>query len=311
MILNDCGSAIRSGSVVASFSNNDPSLTLRSQLDGHWSATWAPRTPQANSTVTVTAQQPEINVQGTVQVSGVVPDTVGVPALNVGPMVSSASYLGRPSPGELVAVFGSNLSDGLAVSAVLPLQTQLQGSLLIFGGRQMPLLYTSPLQVNAMVPYSIAPGITYQLIAQRGTRLSVPQEVTVASVEPAVFTTDSSVNGQGHIYINVSATQVRADSAMPAKAGDVLTIYCEGLGAVVPAIDAGAAVDRLTKTVNPVGVTIGGVPSTVLFAGLTPGFTGLYQVNVIVPNGIAPGNAVPVVLSIASVSSPSVTIAVQ
>jgi uncharacterized protein (TIGR03437 family) len=162
-----------------------------------------------------------------------------------------------------------------------------------------------------MVPYQIAPGITYQLIAQRGTRLSLPQDVSVAAVEPAVFTTDASVNGQGHIYINVNAAQVRADSAQPAKAGDVLTIYCEGLGAVVPAIDAGVAVNGLIKTVNPVGVTIGGVPSTVLFSGLTPGFTGLYQVNVIVPAGVAPGSAVPVVVSEASVSSPPVTIAVQ
>ena len=80
---------------------------------------------------------------------------------------------------------------------------------------------------------------------------------------------------------------------------------------MVPAIDAGVAVDRLTTTVNPVGVTIGGVPSNVLFSGLTPNFTGLYQVNVMVPAGLSPGDGVPVILSVAGVSSPPVTISVQ
>jgi uncharacterized protein (TIGR03437 family) len=163
-----------------------------------------------------------------------------------------------------------------------------------------------------MVPYSIVPGATYQLIAQRGTRLSVPQSVTVAAAEPAIFTTDSSGQGQGEIYDYVSATdQPLAGPAHPAKAGDVLIIYCGGLGAVVPAIDAGVAVDRLIQTVNPVGVTIGGVPSNVLFSGLTPNYTGLYQVNVMVPAGLSPGDGVPVVLSVAGVSSPAVTISVQ
>jgi uncharacterized protein (TIGR03437 family) len=80
---------------------------------------------------------------------------------------------------------------------------------------------------------------------------------------------------------------------------------------VTPSIGAGVAVDRLIQTANPVGVTIAGVPANVQFAGLTPNFTGLYQVNVVVPDGLAPGDALPVVLSVARVSSPPVTMAVR
>jgi uncharacterized protein (TIGR03437 family) len=72
-----------------------------------------------------------------------------------------------------------------------------------------------------------------------------------------------------------------------------------------------APVDTLSSTVVPVTVTIGGKAATVLFAGVTPGFTGLYQVNVAMPNGITPGNAVPLVLTQGENSSPAVNIAVR
>jgi uncharacterized protein (TIGR03437 family) len=59
------------------------------------------------------------------------------------------------------------------------------------------------------------------------------------------------------------------------------------------------------------GVTIGGVPAPVSFAGLAPGFVGLYQVNVQVPQGVAAGDAVPVVLSTGAIVSNAVTISVR
>jgi hypothetical protein len=66
-----------------------------------------------------------------------------------------------------------------------------------------------------------------------------------------------------------------------------------------------------SNTVNPVTVTIGGNPAQVLFAGLAPGYAGLYQVNVVVPEGVTPGANVPVILTTAAFSSPPVTVAVQ
>jgi uncharacterized protein (TIGR03437 family) len=60
-----------------------------------------------------------------------------------------------------------------------------------------------------------------------------------------------------------------------------------------------------------VTLTIGGVDAKVVFAGLTPGLTGLYQVNAVVPPGVAPGSQVPVALTIAGVGSPPVTMAVK
>jgi uncharacterized protein (TIGR03437 family) len=60
-----------------------------------------------------------------------------------------------------------------------------------------------------------------------------------------------------------------------------------------------------------VTLTIGGVNASIAFAGLTPGLTGLYQVNATVPPGITPGNQVPVVLSVDGAPGPPVTMAVK
>jgi uncharacterized protein (TIGR03437 family) len=259
--------------------------------------------------VTVTAQQPQTNLQGTVQVGGNVQDNPNIPAL--GALVNGASFapMARPSPGEIVSVFGINLADGIEFAPTLPLTTQLQGTLIAFGGRPLPLLYTNPNQVNAILPYGLTPGTTYQLIVTRGNRISVPQSLTVAAAEPAIFAGSA---GQGDIFVYHSATeQVLAAPGQPAKAGDILIIYCAGLGGVDPPIDAGVAVDRLIRTMSPIGVTIGGVQAQVMFSGLAGGLTGLYQINATMPDGVTPGDAVPVVLTLGNVSSPAVSMAVR
>jgi uncharacterized protein (TIGR03437 family) len=312
-VTDDCGSPTSTGVVVTSFSNGDPSLNLVSQQDGHWSATWVPHNGRSTSMLlTVTAQQLPTNLQGTVQIGGNADGGVGVP--NLGAMVSSGSYapMARPSSGELVSIFGVYLTDGIELASALPLKTQMQGVSLTLGARLLPLLYTSPFQINAMLPYGLTPGITYQLIAFRDNQISVPQSIKVAAAEPAIFSTDSSGKGQGDIFVYRSATeQILAAPGQPAKAGDILIIYCAGLGAVDPPIDAGVAVDRLIQTAIPVGLTIGGVQAQVLFSGLTGGLTGLYQVNAKMPDDVNPGDAVPVVLILGTIASPPVTMAVR
>jgi uncharacterized protein (TIGR03437 family) len=177
------------------------------------------------------------------------------------------------------------------------------------GNTTLPLLYASDGQINAQVPYDIAINVPNQLVVRRGNAISVPQSVSVAPAQPAVFTKDQSGHGQG-IIVNGISNQL-ADSAAPVTAGDAVVIYCTGLGAVSPPTPPGTGVTGPTPTVQPVTVTIGDHPAQVAFAGLTGGFAGVYQVNAIVPAGITPGSSVPVVISTAGQSSPVVTIAVR
>jgi uncharacterized protein (TIGR03437 family) len=251
-----------------------------------------------------------------VTLDGNVSANSSVPQLNPGGVVSAASFSAgaAPSPGELVSVFGQNMADGVISSTTLPFSTQLASASLLIAGRLLPLVFTSTGQINAEMPFEVPTGAVYQMVLQRGTKLSVPQTVTVTPAEPGIFTINATGQGQGHIYKFPTPTeQILADASNPATAGDAIVIYCSGLGSVSPPVTDGAATpfDTLRQTVNPVTLTIGGVAANVFFAGLTPGFSGLYQVNAVVPSGIAPGLQIPVILTESSLSSAPVSMAIQ
>ena len=112
-----------------------------------------------------------------------------------------------------------------------------------------------------------------------------------------MFTRDQTGRGQALAFVGGNL----ADATAPARAGDVIVIYCSGLGAVEPPLTAGspAPTASLTRTAEPVSVSIGGVAAQVDFAGLAPGFSGLYQVNTVVPEAVPRGDAIEVLLRVA------------
>ena len=91
------------------------------------------------------------------------------------------------------------------------------------------------------------------------------------------------------------------DRSHPARSGDTVVIYCAGLGAVDQPVSVTqpAPPSPLSNTIAPVTVTVGGQKAVTAFAGLTPGFTGLYQINALIPGGIVPGDAVEVTIAVA------------
>ena len=92
----------------------------------------------------------------------------------------------------------------------------------------------------------------------------------------------------------------------------MLVLYASGLGLVSGEVNAADAspVFPLAETVNHVTVLVGEVQTSVSFAGLTPGFAGLYQVNAALPDGASVGNAIPIVASVSESTSPPGTIVV-
>jgi len=132
----------------------------------------------------------------------------------------------------------------------------------------------------------------------------------VAAVAPALFTQDSSGKGQAAAS-NQDGTVNGA--AHPAKVGSYISLWLTGAGLTNPAgVDGQPGAAPLPKPVAPIAVTIGGQPATVQYAGQAPGaVAGVVQINAQITSGTQPGNAVPVVVQVGSVSTQAgVTVAV-
>ena len=317
LIVDDCGNPLTSGSVVASFSTGDPAVRLNSIGSGNWAGTWQPHgTAAAQATVTLNATSFTPALAGSAEISGAIVANPAVPSVSPGGVVSAAS-LESNAPvgvGSFISIFGSNLAPQATLAGALPLPNVLGGIHVLMGGELLPLDYAGNGQINAIVPYDLQVNSTQQLIVQLNNSYSLPQAVTVGSAQPAVFSQNQSGTGPGVIVVvKPDGTQFETGPSAPASAGDALVIYCTGLGGVSPPVPAGAAASltQLSKTDDPVTVTVGGQSATVLFAGLAPGFAGLYQVNVTVPAGIAATPSAPVVLTVDGQSSVPVTVAIK
>jgi uncharacterized protein (TIGR03437 family) len=315
-IVDDCGNPLKTGVVQVTPSTADPPVTLIPLGNGEWSGTWTPHgLAGGTASVGITAES-TLGLTGSVSISGTLTANTTATVVTPGGIVNAASLVsGAPvAPGEFVSIFGSNLAASTVVSPAYPYPTSLGGTQVLLNGQPLPLEFVSAGQINALVPYGTpVNGFQEVMISQNGTS-SLPETVVVAPANPAVFTQSQSGQGAGAILVTkASGGQFVATPSQPASPGDVLAIYCSGLGAVNPAVSDGAAASLsvLSSTVNPVTVTIGGQPAQVLFAGLAPGFAGLYQVNAVVPAGIAASANVPVILTEAGLSSAVVTVAVQ
>ena len=239
-------------------------------------------------------------------------------------VVNNASFVvgtNAIAPGAIVAIFGSNLNDGSqnpfsAFGANGRLLTMLGGASVTFNGFSAAMFSSFPGQLNVEVPLELAGSASAQVVVTVNGQQSAPQTVQISAASPGIFSINSQGNGQGAIQIANSTTfaapsgSIGGAQTRPATVGvDFLTIYCTGLGSVNNPPATGAAGSGQSTVATPL-VNIGGVPATVSFSGLAPGFVALYQVNVQVPAGAPTGNAITVAFSISGKQSNSVTIAV-
>jgi uncharacterized protein (TIGR03437 family) len=219
-----------------------------------------------------------------------------------------------PSPGSVVSIFGANFANSLTVASTPELPTDLNGVRVTFNGIPAPLYFVSPNQINAQIPYELT-GTSPRVVVSNAFGQSESRVLPLENSDPAIYSLNQSGRGQGAILIaNTSlvagVTGQPGVAARPARPGETITIYANGMGAVTPSIANGvnscggvcapdASNLTLRRVVNNPTVIIDGsaIPSAnVLFAGLAPQFVGLYQVNVTLPANVPTGNAVSVVL---------------
>jgi uncharacterized protein (TIGR03437 family) len=251
-----------------------------------------------------------ITVRLTVQTAGEAP-----PVVFAGGVVNAASYAAPVAPGTLVSIFGSGFTDSSAlIDLAFPWNNALGGTSATIGGEPVSVYVVTAGQINAMLPYDLPVSTSLDVVVTRNGAVSAPQPVSLVSSLPGVFTLAQTGQGTGSILIvHPDGTWALAGNGNSAKAGDTLEIFCTGLGDVSPRLIAGypAPPTPLSWTIDAVSVTIGGVNAPPAFAGAAPGFSGLYQLNVPVPGGIAPNPQAPLVMSQGGRAGATVTVPIQ
>ena len=237
--------------------------------------------------------------------------TFVVPEVNAGGVVNGADFQGDAglAPGSIVSIFGVALASTTAEASALPLPNELGGSRIELDGVPMPLFFSSAGQVNAQLPFELAPNATVLGTVSVDGIPSQPFQVRLNPFSPALFSLSQDGLGPGAI---LHANGALVSAANAARAGETVLLFGTGLGTVTNQPDTGqsASANPLSKTMTTPTVTIGGREAPVEFSGLAPNFVGLYQVNVVIPSGLLPGEH-PVQLTIGGVSGNTVTISVR
>ena len=229
--------------------------------------------------------------------AGVIEFPVGYGSGLLNPRVSSLTNLADSSvltgAGGLVSISGENLAPETAQATSLPLPTRLADVCVTVNGANLPLLFVSPTKINGQLYFTS--GIANTVVHTPGG-LSDTFISQVLPSAPAIF----EVQGpDGSLFPAVFRQDNQlATLSTPLRPGEFAVIYLTGLGSVSPFIAPGhpaAVVPLSLTTVDPV-VTFGGAPGELLYSGLTPGFVGLYQINVTIPPNAPKGLQVPLTI---------------
>jgi uncharacterized protein (TIGR03437 family) len=209
----------------------------------------------------------------------------GAPAITAEGVVNAASFRTGVTPGSLATVFGSGISalPGIVAPTAFPLPTNPGGISVTVNGIASPILGVASIngqeQINFQVPFEVAGASAVTVVVTANGQSSAPVTVPVMPAQPEFFAITRS--------------------------GNTATLWMTGLGPVTnaPATGAPARSNPLSTVSGSIVVTIDGITAPVSFAGLAPGFAGLYQVNVTVPASVSTGAPVSVVMG-AGMSKP-------
>ena len=201
-------------------------------------------------------------------------------------IVNGASFEPLVSPGSVVSIFGTELASSTVAASSVPLSTSLNGVTVLVDGVEAPLYFVSDGQINAQIPFGItADRVEVVVVTPLGQ--SEPQTCALLPAAPGIFTLDS--DGKGTPILLDPAFSL-LDTAAPSQR---VILYATGLGETDPPAATGmggSGGEPFNRVVDLPEVYIGGRQADVEFAGLAPGFVGVYQLNVVAPDGFTNDN---------------------
>jgi uncharacterized protein (TIGR03437 family) len=225
---------------------------------------------------------------------------------------NAATFVEEPVVGgEVVTLRGTKIGPQNAAFEQLgpdgKVSTELAGVQVLFDIYPAPLLYVQSQQINAVVPWEVAlspqsNNPTLVQVKYNGTSSNV-SSIALALAAPGIFLTNYSM--QQAAVLNADGTPNSLSN--PAKRGTVIAFFGTGGGDTnPPGIDGGFwPMSPLAQLMQPVSVLMGGVNAEVQYAGSAPGrISGIFQINVLVPESLVPGQGIPIIVTIAGTSSP-------
>ena len=227
------------------------------------------------------------------------------PAFEQQSVVNAASFEPGLSPGSIYTLFGSGLTmiTGIVQATSTPLPTSLKGTALFINNTAVPLFAVANVngqeQINFQVPYELAGVRTASIEVDNNGWRSPALSLDVVSEQPGIFLADGVRAAALHLSDYQLITGQR-----PAEEGETIILFTTGLGPVdfPPPTGMPAQVNPLSRVISPPRVMIDRSDAEVLFAGLAPGFAGLYQINVRLPRGL-PSGALDLVVSVKDIKS--------
>ena len=234
--------------------------------------------------------------------------------------VSAASFSASPVAAEsIVAAFGSGLANGIYPTGSVLMESLGDVSVVVkdsTGSERAALLfYVSPEQLNLQIPPGTAAGMSAVSVKYKGAKIATGN-VEVATVAPGVFTANSNGNG----VAAAAALRVKPDGTQIYE--PVAELNAEQTRFIPRPIDLGPEGDQIILVIfgtgwrfrtseSAVKVTIGGIDLPVIYAGDQRTYTGLDQINVLLPQSLAGRGVVDLVVTADNKSSRPVTVSIK
>jgi uncharacterized protein (TIGR03437 family) len=237
-------------------------------------------------------------------------------------IANAASGVSSAEAGSWITITGTNFAaaastwDSAIVANVFP--TTLGGVTVAVDGRPAPISFVNQTQINALVPATNTLG-NVSVVVTSPAGSSAPATLSLGTASPGLF---AFPQGQGKyaaavVLDSASSFELLAPAGLlgssaqsrPAKPGDTILIYGTGFGPTTtplnPEISASVAYPLAHSgpdiTAPLAQVSIGGQAAQLQFCGIVS--PGVYQINAVVPQGVASGDQP---LKVALLSGPSV-----
>ena len=226
--------------------------------------------------------------------------------------VSAASYLPKPlSPGLIAAMFpsGVRFTEQTISKSTDILPKELADIEVLVDDKAAPLYFVSPTQINFYVPMSSPTSGTSEFIVQKKSigQVLASGILAMGPATPSFFTT--SQTGQGAIAALNEDNTLNTPANRIARKG-IIQLFGTGAGFIpnAPADGVPASATTLISTPLKPRVIVNTdelAQEDILFSGLAPNFVGLWQLNIRIPDKVAPDPAVPVAVLFGGVASTS------